>query len=283
MPSIQTNGATIYYEEAGSGFPVIFCHETAGDMRSWEPQMRHFARRYRVIAFNYRGYPPSSVPDDLADYSHDILIDDLHALMGALGIRCAHLVGIATGGNLSLGFAIKYPAMVAGLVLCGTGAGTGSGARERWLAWLKSFCEDVARDGADGIVANVAGGAQRVIFREKDPRGWATFIETMRTLSPKGLIGIMSRALVERPPIFDLEAELRGLQMPILVMVGDQDEPAFAPSRFIRDRAPFAGLAVLPMSGHTINLEEIVLFNHLLGNFLAGVDAGHWGNWRASP
>jgi pimeloyl-ACP methyl ester carboxylesterase len=65
-------------------------------------------------------------------------------------------------------------------------------------------------------------------------------------------------------------------------MIGDQDSPAAESSRFIQTHAPFAGLAVLPMCGHTLNSEEPVLYNLLVSDFLAAVDAGHWGNWRAA-
>ena len=66
MPTLRTDdGIDLHYEEAGTGIPMVFVHEFAGDARSWEPQMRFFARRYRCIAFNARGYPPSAVPTDL--------------------------------------------------------------------------------------------------------------------------------------------------------------------------------------------------------------------------
>ena len=69
MPTVDVNGVSIYYEETGSGTPLVFSHEFAGSHESWEPQVRFFSRRYRVITYNDRGYPPSTVPDDPAAYS----------------------------------------------------------------------------------------------------------------------------------------------------------------------------------------------------------------------
>jgi pimeloyl-ACP methyl ester carboxylesterase len=70
MPELATDdGVKLHYEEAGSGSPIVFVHEFAGDARSWEPQLRHFSRRYRCIAYNARGYPPSDVPEDVERYS----------------------------------------------------------------------------------------------------------------------------------------------------------------------------------------------------------------------
>ena len=181
MPKLQLNGIELYYEEAGSGFPLVFCHEFAGDMRSWEPQVRHFSRRYRVVTFNYRGYPPSSVPPDGTAYGQDIIIEDLRQLMAMVGIERAHIIGLATGGNLALNFAIAHPGMVSGLVVAGAGAGSFD--REQWLAGAAKFADDIDRSGAAGIVANVVNAPQRVVFRDKDPRGWAHFVEMMRTFS----------------------------------------------------------------------------------------------------
>jgi hypothetical protein len=69
MPKAPVGGIELYYEEVGSGESLVFCHEFAGDLRSWEPQVRHFSRRYRVITYNARGYPPSDVPTEVSAYS----------------------------------------------------------------------------------------------------------------------------------------------------------------------------------------------------------------------
>ena len=64
MPTAKVNGVNLFYEEAGEGTPLVFVHEFAGEARSWHLQVRFFARRYRTIAYNARGYPPSDVPED---------------------------------------------------------------------------------------------------------------------------------------------------------------------------------------------------------------------------
>ena len=275
----RVNGAALYYESTGEGVPVVLCHEFAGDMRAWEPQVRHLARRHRVVAFNYRGYPPSDVSEDPDAYSPDGLVADLLGLLDGLGLDRVHLAGLATGGNLVLNFAIAHPERVRSLIVAGAGAGTVD--RAAWLEAARRFADDIARDGSEGIVANVADAPQRVIFRSKDPRGWAEFVEGMRRLSPVGAEHVMREVLIRRAPVFELAEGIRGLAMPILVMCGDQDAPAAEPSRFIRDNAPHAGLAVIPMCGHTLNSEEPELFNQIAGGFLAAVEAGRWGTWCA--
>ena len=278
MPLEHVNGVALHYESTGEGVPVVLCHEFAGDMQAWEPQVRFLARRYRVVTWNYRGYPPSDVPEDPGAYSPDGLVEDLLGLIDGLGLDRVHLAGLATGGNLVLNFSIAHPDRVRSLIVAGAGAGTVD--RVAWLEAAQRFADDIARDGSEGIVANVADAPQRVIFRTKDPRGFKEFVDGMRRLSPIGAEHVMREVLIPRAPVFELAEGIRRLSMPVLVMCGDQDAPAFEPSRFIRDTAPHGGLAVVPMCGHTLNSEEPELFNRIAGSFLAAVDAGRWGTWR---
>ena len=81
------DGVRLYYEETGSGAPIIFVHEFAGDHRSWEQQLQHFGRRYRAITYAARGYPPSDVPEDPASYSQSRAADDILAVLDHLAIR----------------------------------------------------------------------------------------------------------------------------------------------------------------------------------------------------
>lgn len=279
MPTVTANGVTLYYEEAGQGPALVFVHEFAGDMRAWEPQLRFFSRRYRVIVYNQRGYPPSEVPPDQAAYSHDALIGDLLGLIDALGIERVHVAGLATGGNVALNFGIRYPDRARSLVVAGAGAGTVD--RENWLKGAGAFADAIERSGTAGIVANIEHAPQRVIYRAKDPRGWGEFLRGMGDFSPVGCAHLMRNALMNRTPVFDLEEEVKALRPPTLVMVGDQDEPAFEASRFLCKHAPNAGMVVLPMCGHTLNSEEPDWFNRHVADFLAAVDAGKWGTWTA--
>src|SRR5882672_7838053 len=105
MPTLDTDDAVkLFYEETGAGTPVVFVHEFAGDQRSWEPQLRHFSRRYRCIAYNARGYPPSDVPQDVERYSQARARDDLRCVLDALGIQRAHVVGLSMGAFATLHF-----------------------------------------------------------------------------------------------------------------------------------------------------------------------------------
>ena len=125
MPYVQAlDGTRLYYEEVGKGTVVLFIHEFAGDYRTWEPQLRHFARSHRCITFSQRGYPPSDVPDDPARYSQDIARDDIAALLDGLGIEKAHIVGHSMGGYTALHFGIQAPQRCISVVAAGCGWGS---------------------------------------------------------------------------------------------------------------------------------------------------------------
>ena len=129
MSYADASGVKLYYEEAGSGTPVLFVHEFAGDHRSWEPQMRHFARTNRAITYSARGYPPSDVPDDLDLYGQDIARDDILAVMDHLGLERAHIVGLSMGGFAAVHFGIHFPERALSLVVSGCGYGAPKGAQ----------------------------------------------------------------------------------------------------------------------------------------------------------
>src|ERR1700741_1000463 len=135
MPHLTTDDKVkLYYEDSGSGIPIVFVHEFAGDYRSWEPQVRFFARRYRCIAYNARGYPPSDVPGDVERYSQDRARDDIRAVLDALKIDKAHIVGLSMGGFATLHFGFTYPGRARSLVIAGAGYGAAPDKRAQFTA-----------------------------------------------------------------------------------------------------------------------------------------------------
>ena len=122
MPHLTTDdGVKLFYEETGGGIPIVFVHEFAGDCRSYEMQMRYFGQRYRCIAYNARGYPPSDVPEDGEKYSQKRACDDIRAVLDALKIDKAHIAGLSMGGFAALHFGFNYPDRARSLVVAGCG------------------------------------------------------------------------------------------------------------------------------------------------------------------
>ena len=158
MPHLTTDdGVKLYYEETGRGIPIVFIHEFAGDYRSWEQQVRYFARYYRCITVNARGYPPSDVPQDGEKYSQNRARDDIRAVLDALKIDKAHIVGLSMGGFATLHFGFTYPDRARSLVIAGCGYGAEPEKKDKFQA----ECE---------AAAAVSGGAldhlEEVRFRQ---------------------------------------------------------------------------------------------------------------------
>ena len=286
MPhATTTDGVRLFYEEAGHGSAIVFVHEFGGNHWSWEPQMNFFARRHRCLTYAARGFPPSDVPSDVASYSQARAADDIIDVMDAAGIGEAHVVGLSMGGFAVLHAGLRSP----GRLLSITAAGAGYGSEHAHAARFKQNAADVAanfeRQGAAAFGAVYAEGASRVQFQAKDPRGWRLFADRLKRHCVQGAANTMRGVQMNRPSLYDLEAAFRAMRVPLLVMAGDEDDHCLAPSLFLKATVPASGLAVLPKSGHTLNLEEPALFNRLLAEFVAQVEAGRWGprDPRADP
>ncbi len=270
------DGVRLHYEEAGSGTPVVFVHEFAGDHRSWEPQVRHFSRRYRCIAYNARGYPPSDVPEDFERYSQARARDDIRATLDALRIERAHIVGLSMGANATLHFGLTYPQRALSLTFAGGGYGSHPATHARFQDDSRANAEFIRREGMARFAATYGHGPTRVQFQNKDPRGFAEYSEQLAGHSAAGSINTLLGVQARRPSFYEMTKEIARLAVPLLVMTGDEDEPSVEASVMIKRCAPGAVLAVLPKSGHGINLEEPALFNGLLEDFFHQVESGRW-------
>jgi pimeloyl-ACP methyl ester carboxylesterase len=273
----SVDGIKLYYEITGSGYPLLFSHEFAGDYRSWEPQVRYFTRRYQVITYNARGYPPSEVPEDVNAYAQERAADDIVGLMRHLGIAQAHLVGLSMGGYAVLHFGLKYPTLARSLVVAGCGYGSVASERQRFQQDSGQVAQRIERDGMRVMAAVYAKGPTRVQFEDKDPRGWREFADQLAEHSGPGAARTLQGVQGRRPSVYELEDQLRQLHVPTLIMTGDEDEPCLEPGIFMKRMIPTAGLVVIPKSGHTVNLEEPDAFNRAVGDFLTAVEAGKWG------
>lgn len=277
MPHITTDdGVKLFVEETGSGTPVVFVHEFAGDYLSWEPQVRYLSRRHRCITFNARGWPPSDVPADVSMYSQDRAREDIRCVLDALSIKQAHIVGLSMGGFATLHFGLSYPDRALSLLVAGCGYGAERDQRERFRREADVIAGKLRTEGMAAFAEAYSVGPTRVQFQNKDPRGWKEFADMLAQHSAVGAANTQQGVQKERPSIFDLEDKMRGLTVPTLIVTGDEDWPCLIPNVFMKQVIPSAGLLVLPCSGHTINLEEPDLFNLALEKFLAQVDAGRW-------
>ena len=273
MPKALINGVNLYYEVHGDGFPLVWSHEFAGDYRSWEAQVRFFSRRYRVITYSARGYPPSDVPVDPDAYSQETAVEDLRGLLAHLGVQRAHVGGLSMGGNVALNFGLTHPTMASSLIVAGTGAGSTDPASFR-----QRVNESARRMEAEGMagMSDYTRGPARVQLQRKDPQGWQEFVDQFLQHSNVGSALTFRGVQGRRPPIFDLEPRLRSLDVPTLIMFGDEDDACIEPGVFMKRCIAKSGLVVFPQAGHAINLEEPDLFNRAVLDFLTAAEAGKW-------
>jgi pimeloyl-ACP methyl ester carboxylesterase len=271
------DGVKLYYEEAGSGDPILFIHEFGGDLRSWEPQLRYFARSYRVIAYNARGYPPSDVPAEAERYSQARATDDAAAMLRRLGIAQAHIVGLSMGGFATLHFGFRYPALARSLVVAGCGYGAAPRGRAAFQAEYEAIARRIETEGMTEFAKTYGVGPARVQLQNKDPRGWQEFAARLAQHSAAGSAATLRGVQIRRPSLWDLRSEMRRLAVPTLIVTGDEDESCLEPALLMKRSISTAGLVVLPKSGHVVNLEEPDLFNRVLLDFFHAVERGRWG------
>jgi pimeloyl-ACP methyl ester carboxylesterase len=178
------------------------------------------------------------------------------------------------GGTCVLKFALAAPERCLGLVVAG--AGSGSADRAFFSAQTRARLAAFDRGDMDAAVAVIVEEPNRVQLRAKDPVGQARFVELLRTHSSLGSANTLRGVQMRRRSIYEVEDELRGLNVPVLVLVGDEDEPCIGPALLMKRTLPNCGLMVFPRSGHAINLEEPDLFNRAVLDFLTAVERGAW-------
>jgi len=277
MPyATTTDNVKLYYEEAGSGTPILFVHEFAGDYRNWEHQMRYFSRRHRCITYSARGYKPSDVPNDWKDYSYKHWASDVVAVLDHLKLDKAHIVGLSMGGYTAVVMGFMYPQRALSL----TAAGAGSGSERARIAEFRkssvALSDEFEKKGTPEVVKAYGLNPARIPFLVKDPRGFAEFNQMFSEHDSKGSGNTMRGFQAERPSLYDFEADIRKIKVPALIVVGDEDEPCLEPSFFLKQWMPTSGLVVLPKTGHVVNQEEPALFNEAVADFIARVEAGRW-------
>ena len=273
---IQSDGAKLYAESAGDGPAVVFVHEFADNLQSWSNQISALSRRYKCIAFNARGYPPSDVPEDPELYSQKIAAEDINAILEGYKIDEAHIVGCSMGAFAALHFGLMYPEKASSITMISCGYGAPKHLQKGYSEDSQMLSDKYVELGAERMAELYAEGAFRQQFKNKDYRGWLEFKARLASHSTLGASLTMLGVQRLRPSLYDLEKEIKELLVPALVIVGDEDDWCIEPSIFLKRTLPMAGLSVFPRTAHTVNLEEPDMTNRVLIDFLAMVESGRW-------
>jgi pimeloyl-ACP methyl ester carboxylesterase len=277
MPYARADdGVQLYYEETGSGRPLIFVHEFAGDLRSFEQQLRHFGKRYRAIAFNARGFPPSDVPEQVSSYSQARAADDILSILDHIGEKQAHIVGLSMGGFATLHFGFRHHDRASSLCIGGCGYGAELEKRDLFRKEADLIAAMLRTADMPEFAERYSVGPTRVQFQNKDPRGFVEFKKFLAEHSPLGSANTQLGVQKERPSLYDLVDEMKRITAPTLIITGDEDWPCLLPGLLMKQNISSAALSVVPNAGHAINIEEPDEYNRIVGQFLTQVDSGRW-------
>jgi proline iminopeptidase len=277
MPhAVTSDKVRLYYEEVGSGTPILFLHEFAADHTNWEPQMRYFSRGHRCIAYSARGYTPSDVPASSDVYSYKHFYSDALAVLDHLKIEKAHLVGLSMGSYSSLQIGLNAPQRALSMTLAGIGSGSNLANLQAFRRQCVANAEQFESIGSVEVAKVTREAPGRIPFLIKDPRGHADFYAALARHDAKGSANTMRGFQGGRPSIYTLTEAIAKVPTPALIICGDEDDACVEPSLFLKKHLPAAGLTFFPKSGHVLNLEEPALFNEMVERFIALVEAGRW-------
>lgn len=277
MPyAVANDNVRLYFEEAGSGTPILFLHEFAADHTNWEPQMRYFSRGHRCITYSARGYTPSDVPSAAEVYTYKHFYTDALAVLDHLKIEKAHLVGLSMGSYSALQISLHAPHRALSMTLAGVGSGSSLEHLEAFRAHCHATAEQFATLGSAQVAEVTREAAGRIPFLVKDPRGHADFYAALARHDAKGSANTMRSFQGGRPSIYTMTDAIRKAATPALIICGDEDDNCVEPSLFLKRHLPAAGLSFFPKSGHVLNLEEPALFNETVDRFIALAEAGRW-------
>lgn len=260
---VAVPGSSLFYESAGTGSPVILLHGGNLDRRMWDTEFNALRASHRVIRYDARGFGRSGRADTAFSAPHDLL-----ALMDALELSRASLVGLSLGGRIAIDFALSHPERVDRLVLAGPGISGGTWAADADTAWLVVARQAAKRQDSVGVAQAWLGSAYiRTALRDsataRRVRGW---VEDQAKFWA-GIIRHQDLEVEAQPPAAGRLGELEG---PILLVVGTEDTP------FIHDVAPAIETRArnvqrvdIPGAGHMVNLEAPGPFLNAVTAFLA--------------
>ena len=180
------------------------------------------------------------------------------------------------GGFATLHFGFRHPRRAKSLCVGGCGYGAEPDQQERFKDEADVVAAAIQAQGMNAFAERYAYGPTRVQFENKDPRGFLEFKRMLAGHNGLGSVNTQRGVQRERPSLYTLVDEMKSLTIPTLILTGDEDWPCLLPGILMKQSIPSAALAVVPNSGHTINIEEPDEFNRIVSSFITQVDCGRW-------
>lgn len=252
-----------FLEGPRKGPVVVMAHPLGATLRLWDPQAAALVGKYRVLRYDVRGHGESEVPP--GPYTLSQMAGDLRELLESQGVSEVHFVGLSMGGCIGMTFALAYPDVVKGLVLCDTTACYGPEAKPRWD-------ERIRIAEAQGMTEPLIEKTMEIWFTPEFRRAHREQVDRVRAMlrhiDPRGYI-----AAIQAIADIDLRERIRAIRCPTLVVGGEKDpgtNPAMA--RVMHERIAGSKLLIVPGAMHCSVMESADVFNRALLGFLA--DAG---------
>lgn len=253
MAYLDRDGVRIYYEEHGSGPAVLLSHGYGSSARMWSGQFDALADRYHLIGWDMRGHDRSDSPDDPAQYSHELTVADMAAVLDACKVERATIGGLSLGGFMSLAFHVAHPGRTTALMLFDTGPGyKKDDGRAGWNRAADSIARAYEKKGLEAM----GPSAEVRIAKHRSAAGLAH--------AARGILAQKDGSVIESLP------EIR---VPTLVLVGANDKQFLPSADYMGAKIPGAEKVVLEAAGHSANIDQPASFNAAVRAFLDRVAA----------
>ena len=253
-----TNGIDTHYTIDGEGQWLVFSHSLASNVTMWEPQVKAFSKRYKVVCYDTRGHGQSSAP--AGAYTLDQLADDAKALLDSLGIKSCHWVGLSMGGMIGQTFALEYPGVFKTMTLADTTSRYPAELQATWQGRI----DTATKQGMEPIVQPTLERWFTEPYRKSGAPVVGEIAQAIRVTPVPGFVGCCHAI-----PKINVSARLKEVKIPSLVIVGEQDPGTpVSMAREIHENLPGSELVILPSAAHLSNLEQPGAFNQALAGFL---------------
>ncbi len=248
MATLERDGVNLYYEDHGSGDAILLTHGYSATAEMWKGQVEDLSADYRILTWDIRGHGRSDSPAEVEAYRESVAVGDMAAILDACGVEAAVIGGLSLGGYLSLAFHVVHPERTRALLLFDTGPGyKNPKAREGW----NQNAESAARRFEERGLEALAGGAEVRISTHRSAQGLAN--------AARGTLKQFDARVI---------GSLPGIQVPTLVLVGEQDKPFLAATDYMAAKTPGAEKVVLADAGHAANIQQPDAFNKAVRSFL---------------
>jgi pimeloyl-ACP methyl ester carboxylesterase len=272
MPMLTTSDSVKLYVEAhGEGSPLLLSPGYCQTHENFRPQVEPFASAgARVVLWDYRGHGKSEAPEDADAYRLEQVLDDMdRVLEWAAPGRRAVLGGLSFGGLASLHFTVAHPERVRALLLFDSGPGfKNREAQASWEAQVGRIADRLEKMGFEGYVDGRA--ASTAIGRRADLSAAQAAGRAIQAQDPRGVAHFGRRIVGPAPGVID---ELASIEVPALVLVGEQDTGYLRAGEVMAAKLANATHVVIPAAGHVVNIEQAEAFNQAVIEFLGTLPA----------